>query len=189
MGAFLAARVGLERPDLLRSLVLVDTNTTAPDDPRYPWTAFYRELEQKTPPGPPTRDTVRLEPVAQSWSDAHVTDDFVERLYAIAQRPECGEAAARVKELREATWMPSILGARARNLEEIDERGLPVPTLIVWGADDPSAPLPLALALFDRIAARTEEVELHVLSHAGHYCFRERPEAFLRLVTGFCGDR
>ena len=88
--------------------------------------------------------------------------------------------------MRESVWMPSILAARARALEDVDARGVRAPTLLVWGADDPSAPLPLASALRERLAARSGEVDLHVLSRAGHYCFRERAAAFERLLAGFC---
>jgi pimeloyl-ACP methyl ester carboxylesterase len=85
--------------------------------------------------------------------------------------------------------MPSILPVRSRTLADIDARGLPVPALVVWGASDPSAPLPLGLALHERIAARTAEADLLVLGRAGHYCFRERPEAFERALTAFCLHR
>ena len=52
--------------------------------------------------------------------------------------------------------------------------------------NDVSTPLSLALALFERISAKTPHTELHVLARAGLYCFREQPEAFDRIVTAFC---
>jgi len=189
MGALLAARIAFARPELVRTLTIVYSNTVAPDDSRFPWTRFYVDLDARMPPGPPTRESVRIEPELQSTSSDHVTADFVERLLEIARRPEFEHAAARMKALREKTWLPSILPVRARTLEEIDGRGLPVPALVVWGADDPSAPLPLAHALFERIAARTPEADLLVLGRAGHYCFRERPVAFERALAGFCLER
>ncbi len=100
MGALLAARIALERPELARTLVIVDSNTVAPDDPRFPWTRFYAELDAKIPPGPPTRETVRIEPDLQSFSTEHVTDDFLERLLEIARRPEFEHASRRIRELR-----------------------------------------------------------------------------------------
>jgi pimeloyl-ACP methyl ester carboxylesterase len=189
MGALLAARLALDRPELVRTLVIVDSNTTAPDDPRYPWTRFYTELAKRVPPGPPSRETVRLEPDAQSVSRAHVTDDWVERMLEIAWRPSRLAAEERVRALREAQWLPSVEATRARTLADVDARGVPVPTLVVWGADDPSAPLSLGLALFERLAARSAEVELHVLARAGHYCFREQPESFERALRAFCLGR
>jgi pimeloyl-ACP methyl ester carboxylesterase len=173
----------------VRTLTIVDSNTVAPDDPRFPWTRFYVELAAKSPPGPPSRESVRIEPDAQSYSRAHVTDGLVDRLLAIARRPEFEHAAERAKALRESVWMPSIQPVREQTVADIDARGLPVPVLVVWGADDPSAPLPLAHELHARIAARTPEADLHVLGRAGHYSYRERPEAFERLLAGFCLGR
>jgi 2-hydroxy-6-oxo-6-(2'-carboxyphenyl)-hexa-2,4-dienoate hydrolase len=187
MGAFLGTRIAIERPDLARTLVLVDSNTTAPDDPRYPWTAFYDGLEARLPPDHPTRESVRMEPVEQSSSPDHVTDDFVERLYAIALLRRDEDPAREAA--RAPFWTDSIVAARQENLRDLDERGLPVPTLVVWGADDPSAPVPLAYTLFERIARRTEHAELHVLARAGHYSYREQPDAFTRLLAAFCLGR
>jgi pimeloyl-ACP methyl ester carboxylesterase len=130
-----------------------------------------------------------MEPDAQSLSREHVTDDFVDRLLEIANRPEHVEAAERVAGLREPVWMPSILSARRQTLADLDERGLPVPTLVVWAADDLSAPLPLAYSLFERVRAKTEFAELHVIARSGHYVFREQPAAFTRIVAAFCGGR
>jgi pimeloyl-ACP methyl ester carboxylesterase len=184
MGALLATRIAFERPELARTLVIVDSNTTAPDDPRYPWSAFYDDLAARMPAGPPTRESIRMEPEEQSWSPEHVTDDFVERLLAVARLRPSSEKA-----WYDPIWMPSIMEMRRRNLAEIDAGGVPVPTLVAWGADDPSAPVPLAYALFERIAAKTAEAELHVLGRAGHYAYREQPRAFVRLLEAFCLGR
>jgi pimeloyl-ACP methyl ester carboxylesterase len=189
MGGFLAARLALERPELVRTLVIVDSNTTAPDDPRYPWTAFYEDLARRIPDGPPTRESVRMEPDAQSWSRESVTSEFVERLLEIAELPTTRSALERLQQLRESVWLPSLLPMRPATVAQIEATGIPVPTLVVWGADDPSAPLPLAHRLFEVIACRTEEAELHVLARAGHYAFRDRPDAFVRVVTAFCSGR
>jgi 2-hydroxy-6-oxonona-2,4-dienedioate hydrolase len=189
MGALLAIRLAQARPGLARTLVLVDSNTAAPDDDRYPRGAFYRDLEARTPPGPPTHATVRMEPDEQSFSRVHVTDDFVERLLEIALLPAQQHSLERLRAMRSAVWEPTLAGQKAAALAAIDAAGLPCPTLVVWGADDVSAPLPLASALFERIAAHTPATELHVLAQAGHYCYREHPAAFDRLVTSFCGDR
>lgn len=188
MGAFLVARLTLDDPSLARSLVLVDSNTLAPDDPRHPWRRFYQDLAERMPPGPST-ESVRLEPDAQSVSTTHVTDDFVARLLETALLPEHQEAKRRRDALLESTWLPSLQPERERTIAELGARGSPVPTLVVWAADDPSAPLPLGLRLFEIVAERTPRSELHVFAHAGHYVYREHPEAFARLVTGFCHER
>ncbi len=189
MGALLVTRIALDRPDLARTVVAVDSNTLAPDDERFPWTKFYADLAKNVPPGPPSRETVRMEPDAQSYSADHVSDDFVDRLLEVAESPGNRESHERANALRDSTWMPSILAARAQALVDIDARGIDPPTLVIWAADDLSAPLPLAQALYARITPKTEVAELHVIARSGHYVFREQAEAFVRTVTGFCARR
>ncbi|MFN0094011.1 MAG: alpha/beta fold hydrolase [Dehalococcoidia bacterium] len=185
-GALLVAAIALKRPDLVKSLVLVSTNTLAPDDARYPGAAFYQDVERRTPPGPPTRESVRMEPDAQAFDTGQVTDDFVGRLLEVALLPKSLAAKEVMTTASDAIWMPSLAQAKAATLAAIDESGLPCPAIIIWGRNDKSAFLPLAPILFDRIAARTPDCAMHVVNGSGHYVFREQPEAFARAVTSFC---
>lgn len=185
-GGLLVALLALEYPELAKTVVIVDSNTLAPDDPRWPGGVFYERIEARVPPGPPTLETVRLEPDANSYSTAHVTDDWMARYLEIARLPKHQHARARMREIGETIWMPSLRRSKQRALEGIAERGLPVPTLVVWGYNDPSAGFPLALALYERLVARQPRTELHVLNEAGHYSFRERPREFNRLLAAFC---
>lgn len=189
MGALLAESIALARPELVRTLVLVDSNTAAPDDAHYPRGAFYRDLERRLGDAPPTTDTVRLEPDLQSVSRAHVTDDFVERLLAIATGAAYADAHGRMERLRHTQWFPSLDAERGHVLSTTAAYGLPAPALVVWGARDPSAPLPLAYALFEHVARSTRGCDLHVLGDVGHYSFREAPRAFEQIVGAFCLDR
>jgi 2-hydroxy-6-oxonona-2,4-dienedioate hydrolase len=186
-GGLLITRLAQEHTGLAKSLVIVDSNTLAPEDPSFPSGAFYAEIAQRTPPGPPTPETVRLEPDAQSFSRRHVTDDFVGRLLAIARLPKSQEADERMKTLANNAWYPSLNRARAEALRQIDGSGMPAPTLVVWGMNDASAPLRIhGVPLFERIAAKTPRAELHVVNETGHYVMREQPAAFVRTVPSFC---
>ena len=184
-GALLAANFALEHPELVKKLVIVDSNTLSPDSLMSLGRRFY--ASHVFPQGPPTREGVRIEPDAQAYSSkVHVTDDFIARMLEIAQLPKTQEAMDRMGVLESTVWMPSLNRRRQELLRKIDESGIPVPTLIIWGANDCSAPLSLGYTLFERIALKTPQAEMHVLNGAGHYCFREQPEAFLRVVRGFC---
>ncbi len=185
-GGLLVAAMAFARPDLVESVVIVDSSTLAPDDPRYPGGVFYEEIDRRTPPGPPTRDTVRMEPDAQAHSLAQVTDDFVSRLLAIAQTPRHAAANERMQALANSRWFPTMNQHKADILRRIDESGLPRPTLVVWGFNDRSAPLPLGHELFARIARKTPRAEMHILNGAGHYSYRDQYQAFNRTLTSFC---
>lgn len=186
MGALLAAQVAILRPANVVSLTLVDSNSIAPDDERYPRGKFYRDLERRRPVGSPTRTSVRIEPDEQSYCNGHVTSDFVDQLLAIALQPEIRTTEAVMRGSGMGAWQASFDAARSRVRNVMVERGLPCPVLVVWGARDPSAPLPLGYRLFEEVFTRTRCAELLVLADAGHYCFREQPEVFDDSVISFC---
>jgi pimeloyl-ACP methyl ester carboxylesterase len=185
-GALVVARMALDHPDMVKSAIIVDSSTTAPEDPHVPTYLFYEEIDARTPPGAPTRETIRIEADAQSFSKAHFTDNLLERLLKIAQLPTVQEAQRRMKGLRFTVWHPSLYRVRDKTIAEISERGCPVPTLVIWGFNDRGAPLALGHRLFERICPKTPDAEFHVINQTGHYCFREQWQKFNRALVSFC---
>lgn len=184
-GSLLVARLALRRPELVRSLTLVDAGSLAPEDPSYPRSeAFYARLPAP-PPGLPGPEAVRIEPEAQSVSTAHLTGDFLSRLVEIALLPGVAHARSEMAERRDALFQPSLERARGAALDAIRERGLPSPTLLLWGADDPSTPARAGRRLAELIGRRTRHSEFRLIDRAGHYCFREQPATFVRELLGF----
>jgi pimeloyl-ACP methyl ester carboxylesterase len=185
-GALPVACLAVQHPHLVRSAVLVDTNTLASPENAAAAFRFYTELAERIPPGPATRESVRLEPEANSYSTAQVTDDLITRLLAIARLPKTQEAQARLAGVRDRVWYASLDRTQAEVLRQIDERGIQRPVLVVWGFNDPSAPLANGLRLFERICQKSSRAQLHVFNEAGHYSFREHPEEFNSLLRAFC---
>ncbi len=185
-GGLLGAWLALERTDIVRTLTVVASRSLAPADPRYPNHAFYDALghRERLLAGEITSETVSAEPRAQSFDPAGVTDDFVDRLREIAALPKSAVARRHADDGRER-WLAEIHELRSTVLERIDQQGLPVPTQLIWGRDDVSAPPATGLSLFDRIAPRTPHAELRVLNRARHYLFRDRPDAFAAAVIDF----
>ena len=62
---------------------------------------------------------------------------------------------------------------------------LSVPTLLVWGKNDPSAVVSGGIAAFDIIAESTARSAMHIFSQAGHYSYREHPDDFVGVVKTF----
>ncbi len=187
-GGLLVARLAMLHPDRVRSVTVADSATLAPDLPGHDPDAFYQTLFAQRPPGPPTRDFVRLEPEAQSFSNAHVSEDFVARLQEIAQLPKTGLAAERLRALNDKVWSPDLGAHRAAAWSVLNGPGLRQPVLVLWGAADPSAPVEMALPLYKMLNRGTARAELHVCARAGHYAFRERPQAFERVLAYFLSE-
>ena len=72
----------------------------------------------------------------------------------------------------------------------IRDRGMQCPTQLIWGYNDPTAPVELGRALFDLIALRERRAQLDVFNQSGHFTYREHPQAFNAALHGFiegCG--
>lgn len=186
-GALLAISLALE--GRAKTLVLVNSATLRPSsaDPGLDAAPFYAAIDARVPPGPPSREGLRLEPEANAYSTAHVTDEYIERYLEIARLPAQLQAKAKMRErLKADVFMPNLALRRHEILERVAS-GLPVRTLLVWSRNDPSASFQhVGLPLWNLLAEKTHDVELHVFNKAGHYSFRECAPEFNRLVTAFC---
>ncbi|MBI4199200.1 MAG: alpha/beta hydrolase [Chloroflexi bacterium] len=183
-GGLLVTWLAMEYPALVKKVVIVDSGTLAPESPIFPSPRFYDALPQ--PKGPASLDTVRIEPDAQAYHKEQVTDDFLNRMLECARLPTFQQAKERMEAVINTVWFPSLNRKRQEALHRIEEGGIPVPTLVIWGLNDRSAPFPLGLHLFEHIAAKTPQAELHVLNGAGHYSFRDQATGFNRAVQSFC---
>jgi pimeloyl-ACP methyl ester carboxylesterase len=82
--------------------------------------------------------------------------------------------------------MASLATSKAALLAEIEEKGLPVPTLHMWGANDKSWHTPNGLKLFDIIRKKTAKTSVHIVNQSGHYVFREQTDEFVRMTKAWC---
>jgi pimeloyl-ACP methyl ester carboxylesterase len=183
-GALVAAELAVAHQQWVTSLTIISSSTVAPPEMGSSPPSFYEGLAARARRETPERAAV-LEVEAQSFSHEHVSAAFARRRLEVHRLPKTEEVRRRMAALRDSVWTPSLTPHRVAMLQTIDRRGLPVPTLLVWGLNDPSARLPLGLALLRRVAAKTNEVELLVLNRAGHYVFREQPVRFNRALTTF----
>ncbi|MCJ2544116.1 alpha/beta fold hydrolase [Thermostichus vulcanus] len=185
-GAHLATYVALQHPEWVKSLIMVDTSTTAPEEPTIPSGQFYAEVEAMIPPGADYATIVRSEPEAQAFSKEQITDDFISRMETIFQLSKMQLAREKMRILGASTWIPSLNKKREEVLARIAEGELRVPTLIMWGYNDRSAPFSLGINLYEKVCRTVPSAELYVVNGAGHYSFREQPQAFNTTLKSFC---
>jgi pimeloyl-ACP methyl ester carboxylesterase len=77
----------------------------------------------------------------------------------------------------------SALYVRRRHVTEAIDR-VAVPTLLLWGDDDPL----IGRAVIDDVLARRPDWELHVFESVGHAPPLEMPEAYVDAVARWAGD-
>jgi 2-hydroxy-6-oxonona-2,4-dienedioate hydrolase len=182
-GAFVAASLAIEHPKSAKSLVIVDSNTLAPDDPSTPRN-FYTDLE-KNAPVVETKISVQREPIANSYSKRHITEDFVEDLYEVARLSKTAEARLKMRSFARATFLSDFDARKRETAAAVKAGALRTPTLIIWGRDDPSAPVGLGISLFEMLSSVVPRLELCILNQAGHYSFREQSNDFNGIVRAF----
>lgn len=179
-GGYLVTRLTLEHPELVSTLTIVDSQTTAPGA-----NTKRGSLLANAPRPLLTRESIRW--VTQQFSSTyeHITDAWMDMRERIAKLPKNAEAVAKMAKLDQERFLPSLLRQKDETLAWIKDGKLKVPTLLVWGYNDPSAVFDLGKQLFDIVTSSAPRSQMHVFNKAGHYSYREHPQDFVRVVADF----
>ena len=186
MGAMVAARIALEHPEMVENLIVLDSNTLAPRDPSTPPDFYDKVLEGA--PDVSTQEYVRREPDANSYSNRHVTDDYVEAILKIAFLPKTIEATQKAERLNSG-FFEDLANLKTETMQWVEAGRLKAPTLILWGFNDVSAPVILGMHLLRVIAPVVPRTEFHVINEAAHYLFREKYQEVNHIITDFIHNR
>ncbi len=180
-GAFLTCRMTLEDPSRIKSNVMVDTATLGPGQGRN------HIVFADTPQPYLSRDSQRWVMEKYSYNPKVVTDDWLDELTRIAALPKYRESVAKMlgQGLDEKLFQPELARQKADTFDLLSARGTQRPNLLVWGLDDPTATIDQGLALYEIVAHREPRTEMHVFNQAGHFSYREHPEAFNRLIVDY----
>jgi pimeloyl-ACP methyl ester carboxylesterase len=108
------------------------------------------------------------------YSQHHLSDELVERVYQVAREPGAGKAFISMQR-NDMLWN----GLRTNFTSRLHE--ITVPTLIVHGAQDTAVPLAYAQRAHTLIA----HSELFLMQECKHWPQREKPEEFNRAVSAF----
>jgi len=201
-GALPAARIAADHPELVSHLVILDSNTLAPDDPNTP-----ERIDPERDAPPPTREQIRAASMAtkQSFKKGFYTDAYIEAEYRIAQQPKLREVATRFNQARDqwvranpelvkqhplwtrnmgaTTWW--MYKAKYETIDKIKAGALKAPVIIIWGFNDPTAPYFLGVNMMELMSKVVPQSELHIINQSGHFVYAEHPEEVTRLIVGF----
>ncbi len=180
-GGYLVTRLTLEFPELVRSCTIVDSGTLGPG-------VSLTEIVHAQPPGAPlSRECQRWTYETYSYKPDHITTSWLDAVVEVGQLPKTLEAVEKMETegLKGRLFLPELARQKAETLRWIQDCGMKRPTQIVWGFNDPTAPLSLGIKLFELIAARERQAYFNIINEAGHFPFREHPERFNEIVNGF----
>ena len=180
-GGYLTCRLTVEHPELVRSCVIVSSNTCAPG-------TGTNEMVFANKPAPAlTRESQRWVLERYSYSADCVTDDWLDALTDISQQQKYAEAIDKMM-LEGLMWTRFLPGLQADKEDMFDilgARGIQRPVMQVWGCNDLTVSHTQALDLYRILAARERRARWHTFNEAGHFCFREQPKRFNEVIRSF----
>lgn len=185
-GGGLATRVAVERPELFDTLIICNSATLGPPagDGHH-----RREIIFEM-------DAHGLEKTDPEWMAyfyehySHQTDYVTDtrcRTAAYMESREKARETARIMddEGEQERWQETLDEEIAEAHDRIKTGALNMPTLYVFGRDDPTVPPLMAMAAFDMIGQQNPKIRMKIFNHCGHMIFLEYPEEFSRTVTEF----
>jgi pimeloyl-ACP methyl ester carboxylesterase len=112
----------------------------------------------------------------------------VEAILKIALLPKTIEATQKAERLNSG-FFEDLAAMKTETMQWIEAGRLKAPTLILWGFNDPSAPVILGMHLLRVIAPVVPRTEFHVINEAAHYLFREKYQEVNHIITDFIQNR
>jgi pimeloyl-ACP methyl ester carboxylesterase len=180
-GGYISARIALERPDLVKSCVCISSGTLSPGQSR-------THIVFKNPPLPAlSRESVRWYLERYSYSPKIVTEDWIEGSLAIAATEKNRIAVRKMNEegLLKRQFAPQLFKQKGETTRWLIERGMPCPTLVVWGLDDPAADLDNGMQLVELFMMKQRDTEVRLFNQSGHFVMREQAAGFNRMLDAW----
>ena len=180
-GAYLTCRMTLENPARIKSNNMVDTNTLGPGQGRN------HIVFADTPKPYLSRESQRWVLENYSWNPKIVTEDWLDELMRVAALPKYLESVRKMLDegLLERMFVPQLGREKRDTFDRLMRSGTQRPNLIVWGLNDPTATIDQGFGLYEIMVHKEPRTEMHVFNHAGHFSYREHPEAFNRLILDY----
>src|ERR1700733_1947460 len=164
VGGMIAQNLALARPDLVRSLVLVDTTSTFPDAVR----AALLDRARLT-------RTEGMGAILKQTLERWFTADFIQRHPDVIDRVT-KTLLADDSEIHAGMWEMIATLDNAPRLASLDK-----PTLVVVGEHDPTTPVAASRAIAERIPGAV----LHIVPGASHMAPLEKPRQVNEILQGF----
>ena len=178
--------LALQHPEVVRDLVVVDSNTAAPKAP-----ATGVQAVAQCPKEPDWENWKCRMRAISSLPDRAFDDEYFMAGKYMSLLPKSQETVAKLKAGAggELATTDGFNKWKAAWDDRIRKEGvLEMPVLIYWGRNDSAAALANGSTLHDLIAAQNPHVQMIIQDKAGHFPFRESPEEFVSYVTNFIVD-
>jgi 2-hydroxy-6-oxonona-2,4-dienedioate hydrolase len=180
-GGYVVARIALEYPELVKTCTIISSGSLSPG-----FTENGAYLGK--PPLPKrTRESVRWIYERYSYNIKIVTEDWLDKAIAINTTERDKKAVHKMFEegLDKKLFMPDLNRQRAETHRWILQRGIPCPTLVVWGYNDRTAIFENGKQLIEMLMRKQPKTEVRIFNRSGHFVYREHPEAFNGMLLDY----
>jgi pimeloyl-ACP methyl ester carboxylesterase len=180
-GGYLTCRLTVDYPELVKSCIIVDSNTCAPG-------TGTNEVVFANMPGPAlSKESQRWVLENYSYSADCVTEDWLDALVAIGQQQKYAEAIDKMNNdgLLWTRFLPGLQTDKEDMFHILGGRGIQRPVMQIWGYNDPTVPHAQAFELYRILAAKERRARWQIFNQAGHFSFREQPKRFNEVVRSF----
>ena len=180
-GGYVSSRIALDYPWLTASCIVIDSASAAPGEGRND------VVFACNPHAANTLESSRYVYEHYSFSKENVTDAWLAMKQVINDLPKNHVATHKMLEEGQlaSRFLPRMVDDRDDMYRKIEGDGFRRPVLLIWGYNDPTAPISMGLRYFHMIAQKQPRTSLHIFNQAGHFSFRERAEEFNRVVSEF----
>lgn len=180
-GGYLTCRLTVDYPELVRSCVIVDSNTCAPG------TGTNEVVFANRPGETLSRESQRWVLEKYSYSADCVTEDWLDALVDIAQQQKYAETIDKMNNdgYLWTKFLPGLQTDKEDMFRILQTRGIQRPVMQIWGYNDPTVSHAQAFDLYRILAEKERRARWQIFNEAGHFSFREQPKRFNEVVRSF----
>ena len=184
-GAGLAFLLAEKYPEIIMTLVLVDSSTASPpagDDRSHRREMIFRGCPEEDGTG----ERFRCSQSALAYNPVAVTDEYVEAAAYMWRQPKAAQTRERVtREIRRHNGVVTSEMNHGAYHRILTENSLDVPILLYWAKNDRSVLPSQAYSFYNILAEANPRVWLLYTNRGGHFHYQEHPEEFNHNVKSF----
>ncbi|WP_105418343.1 MULTISPECIES: alpha/beta fold hydrolase [Neorhizobium] len=182
-GGLLITSLTKEYPELVATATCVSSGTLSPGTARN--LLVFDRLPQSSP-----RAAVRAVYERYSYNPRTVSEDLLDECMTVYHSESYQTARAKMLEdgLEDRYFTPQLRLMRTDLHRWLVTEGMPCPTFITWGYNDPTAGLRNGKVLIEMFMRRQRNTELRIFNRCGHYVYREDPASFSRALHSFISN-
>ena len=177
-GGYAAARLTLERPNLVRTLSIINSSTLAPE-------VGANEVVLAGCPYPAfSRESIRWIYEQYCFSAASVTEEWINIVDAVMRQEKYRVSVGKMVDqlLYVKCFLPHLARQKRETLNWINDGRLRRPVHIVWGHNDRTATVERGIELFQMIERHEPRTTFNIVNQSGHFPYREQPKQFNALL-------